>query len=179
MENMGYSVTELCKLGGISRSAYYKWLNRTDSPNDVLNKKIAEKIENMHAELPDMGYRRLRDTLEHDENICVNEKRILRICRKKKIQSIVKGRHNCCTKPASDPAYVAENVLNREFQTEKPNEKWVTDVTEFKYGTGTESAGKIYLSAIMDLCDKRPVSYVISDHNDNLLVFDTFDMAVK
>ena len=63
---MGYSVTELCKLGGISRSAYYKWLNRTDSPNDVLNKKIAEKIENMHAELPDMGYRRLRDTLEHD-----------------------------------------------------------------------------------------------------------------
>lgn len=176
---MGYSVMELCRLGGISRASYYKWLNRTDSPNDVLNKKIAEKIETMHAEHPDMGYRCLRDTLEHDENICVNEKRVLRICRKKKIQSIVKGRHNCCTKPASDPAYVAENILNREFETDKPNEKWVTDVTEFKYGVGTENAGKIYLSAIIDLCDKRPVSYVISDHNDNLLVFDTFDMAVK
>lgn len=144
-----------------------------------MNKKIAEKIEVIHAEHPDMGYRRLRDVLEHDEKICVNDKRVLRICRKKKIQSIVKGRHNCCTKPASDPAYVAENKLNRNFQAERLNEKWVTDVTEFKYGIGTETAGKIYLSAILDLCGKRPVSYVISDHNDNKLVFDTFDLAVK
>ena len=126
-----------------------------------------------------MGYRRLRDTLEHDENISVNDKRVLRICRKKKIQSIIKGRHNCCTKPASDPAYVAENILNREFDAERPNEKWVTDVTEFKYGIGTEHAGKIYLSAIIDLCDKRPVSYIISDHNDNPLVLDTFDAAIE
>ncbi|MFA9379123.1 MAG: DDE-type integrase/transposase/recombinase [Lachnotalea sp.] len=82
------------------------------------------------------------------------------------------------TKPASDPAYVAENVLNREFTAKRPNEKWVTDVSEFKYGIGTENAGKIYLSAIIDLCDKRPVSYVFSDHNDNPLVFETFDVAV-
>ena len=150
-----------------------------DSPNDELNKTIASKIETMHAEHPDMGYRRLRDVLAHDENIHINEKRVLRICRKKKIQSIVKGSHNCCTKPASDPAYVAENILNREFAAERPNEKWVTDVTEFKYGVGTENAGKIYLSAIIDLCDRRPVSYVISDHNDNPLVFETFDNAVR
>ncbi len=169
----------MCRLGGVSRAAYYKWLNHTDSPNDALNKRIAERIESMHTEHPDMGYRRLRDALEHDEDICVNEKRVLRICRKKKIQSIVKGRHNCCTKPTSDPAYVAENILNREFGAERPNEKCVTDVTEFKYGVGTETAGKIYLSAIIDLCDKRPVSYIISDHNDNPLVFDTFDYAIK
>ncbi|MFL0198222.1 IS3 family transposase [Clostridium sp. WILCCON 0269] len=90
----------------------------------------------------------------------------------------LKGRHNCCTKPASAPAYVAENILNREFNAEHPNEKWVTDVSEFKYGIGTKNAGKIYLSAIIDLCDKRHVSYIISDHNDNPLVFDTFDAAV-
>jgi transposase InsO family protein len=178
-ENKGYSVSDLCKLGKVSRAAYYKWANRVDSPNDILNKTIADKITSMHAEHPDMGYRRLRDALEHDEDIYVNDKRVLRICREKKIQSIVKGKHNCCTKPATDPAYVAENILNREFDAQKPNEKWVTDVTEFKYGVGTENTGKIYLSAIIDLCDKRPVSYVISDHNDNPLVFDTFDAAVK
>ena len=174
----GYSLASLCKQGEVSRAAYYKWLNRKDSPNDKPNKIIAEKVDAIHAEHPDMGYRRLRDTLEHDENIDVNEKRVLRICRKKKIQSIVKGKHNCCTKPASDPAYVAENILNREFKAERPNEKWVTDVSVFKYGVGTENVGKIYLSAIIDLCDKRPVSYVISDHNDNPLVFDTFDAAI-
>ncbi len=178
-ENKEYSVLELCKLGRVSRAAYYKWLNRIDSPNDKLNKIIAKKIEQMHTEHPDMGYRRLRDALAHDENIHVNDKRVLRLCRKKKIQSVVKGRHNCCTKPASDPAYVAENILNREFEAGHPNEKWVTDVTEFKYGTGTEESGKVYLSAIIDLCDKRPVSYVISDHNDNPLVFETFDIAVR
>lgn len=126
-----------------------------------------------------MGYRRLRDTLEHDEGICVNDKRVLRICQKKKIQSIIKGKHNCCTRPAANPAYIAENILNREFSAEKPNEKWVTDVTEFKYGVGTEHMGKLYLSAIIDLCDKRPVSYIISAHNDNPLVLNTFDKAVK
>lgn len=177
-EEKGYCVASLCKLGEVSRSAYYKWLNRKDNPNDKLNKIIAEKVEALHLEHPDMGYRRLRDTLEHDEGIIVNEKRVLRICRKRKIQSIIKGKHNSCTNPASDPAYVAENILNREFKAAHPNEKWVTDVSVFKYGAGTEKAGKIYLSAIIDLCDKRPVSYVISDYNDNPLVFDTFDAAI-
>ena len=177
-EGKGYSVTALCKLGKISRAAFYKWLNRKDSSNDVLNKRIAAKIESIHSEHPDMGYRRLRDALEHDEGIEVNDKRVLRICRKKHIQSIVKGKHNCCTKPASDPAYVAENTLNREFKAETPNQKWVTDVSEFKYGIHTQNVGKVYLSVILDLCDKRPVSYVISDHNDNPLVLDTFDTAV-
>ena len=60
----------------------------------------------------------IRDTLAHDYKIAVNDKRVLRICRKKKIQSYIKHRYNCCTKPASDPAYVAENILNREFKSD-------------------------------------------------------------
>lgn len=90
---------------------------------------LAKKIEQLHGEHPDMGYRRIRDTLAHDQGIEVNDKRILRICRKKKIQSIIKHRYNCCTRPAVDPAYIAENILNREFTAEHSNEKWVTDVT--------------------------------------------------
>lgn len=78
-EEKGYSVTSLCKLGGVSRAAYYKWLNSKDSPGDKLNKIIAEKVEAIYAEHPDMEYRRLRDTLEHDEKIEVNEKRVLLI----------------------------------------------------------------------------------------------------
>ena len=84
-----------------------------------------------------------------------------------------------CTKPASDPAYVAENILNREFKADSINEEWVTDVSEFKYGTGEDDKkGKIYLSVILDLCNRRPVAFVYSSNNDNSLVFDTFDKAV-
>ena len=133
-----YSVKSLCMIGHITRASYYKWKNRVDNENDVLNKRIAEKMEQIHDEHPDMGYRRIRDILEHDYNIKVNDKRVLRICRKKKIRSIIKHRYNCCTKPASDPAYVAENILNREFHADKLNEKWVTDVSEFKYGSGED-----------------------------------------
>lgn len=179
-EHNDYPISHLCKLGNITRASYYKWRKRPDSENDVLNRRIADTVEEIHAEHPDMGYRRIRDTLAHDHGIDVNDKRILRICRKKRIRSIIKHRYNCCTKPASDPAYIAENVLNREFHADNPNEKWVTDVSEFKYGTGDdEQKGKIYLSVILDLCDKRPVSYVYSNCNDNPLVFNTFDKAIE
>jgi transposase InsO family protein len=93
------------------------------------------------------------------------------------IQSTVKFKSQGCTKPASAPEYVAENILNRNFYAGLPNGKWLTDVTEFKYVQGSETH-KLYLSAILDLCDRRIVSFVISDHNDNRLVFDTFDAAV-
>lgn len=51
-------------------------------------------------------------------------------------------------------------------------------MTEFKYGTTFDNVHKLYLSAILDLCDRRPVAYVIGDSNNNALVFETFDMAV-
>ena len=51
-------------------------------------------------------------------------------------------------------------------------------VTEFKYGTSFDDIHKLYLSVILDLCDRRPVAYVLGDSNNNQLVFDTFDQAV-
>jgi putative transposase len=74
----------------------------------------------------------------------------------------------------SVPPHVAENILNRNFQAEHPNEKWITDVTEFKYGTSK----KAYLSAIRDLYDGAIVSYVFGHRNNNRLVFKTLDQAI-
>mgnify|MGYP000771834686 CR=1 FL=1 len=108
----------------------------------------------------------------------MNDKRVLRICRKKNIKSTIKYSNNGCTRQASNPQFIAENVLNREFYADAPNEKWLTDVTEFKYYIGQEKH-KVYLSAILDLYDRRIVSYVISDSNNNALVFDTFDKAIE
>lgn len=63
--------------------------------------------------------------------------------------------------------------MNREFTAKKTNEKWVTDVTEFKYG----SSKKAYLSAILDLYDGSIVSYVLGHSNNSDLVFKTLDQA--
>lgn len=83
-EHDDYPVSEMCRILGIGRSAYYKWISCGNSRNDTLNELISQKVEEIHAEHPDMGYRRIRDTLEHDHDINVNDKRILRVCRKKK-----------------------------------------------------------------------------------------------
>jgi transposase InsO family protein len=147
------------------------------SPRQKLNEEIAEKLEQIHTESPDKGYRRLRDDLEVYHNIPVNDKRVLRICRKKRIKSTIKYKNNGCTRQASNPQYIAENLLNREFHADKPNEEWLTDVTEFKWYEGVE-VHKVYLSAILDLYDRRIVSFVIRDRNDNPLVFRTFDKAI-
>lgn len=108
----------------------------------------------------------------------VNDKRVLRICRAKSIQSTIKHANHGCTRHAPHSQYIAENILNRQFHADKPNEKWLTDVTEFKYYVGLE-VHKVYLSAILDLYDRRIVSFIIRDSNDLLLVFDTLDAAVK
>ena len=115
--------------------------------------------------------------MERYHDIDVNDKRVLRICRKLNIKSTIKYSNNGCTRQSVNPQYIAENILNREFTASAPNEKWLTDVTEFHYYIGIEKR-KVYLSAILDLYDRRIVSYVIRDSNNNALVFDTVDEAL-
>ena len=134
-------------------------------------------MEKIHTENPDKGYRRIKDDLAHDHKLNVNEKRVLRICRSLDIKSTIKYRNNGCTRQAANPQHIADNVLNRQFHASARNLKWLRDVTEFKYYIGPE-VRKIYLSAILDLYDRRIVSYIIRDRNDNPLVFDTLDAAI-
>ena len=169
---------EACEMLHVSRASYYRWLSGKKSTRTAENEAIAEKIEQIHMESPDKGYRRINDDLRHDHDIHVNDKRVLRICRKKNIKSTIKYGNHGCTRRAKNPQYIAENVLNRNFHAKVPNEKWLTDVTEFKWYEGTETH-KVYLSAILDLYDRRIVSFVIGERNDNPLVFKTFDKAVK
>lgn len=166
----------LCEYLHLSRGAYYRWLKNPVSYSEKYNKEISEEIKDIHEAHPDMGYRRIRDELDKKHGIAVNDKRVLRICRKERIQSTIKWKPKSCTRSSNDPAHIARNYLNRDFHADAPNEKWLTDVTEFKYYIGIE-VHKVYLSAILDLYDRRIVAFKIGDHNDNPLVMDTFDEA--
>lgn len=168
-----YPVWVLCQIAEISRSAYYKWLHRKKSHNELENENLLILIKEAYEEKDGiLGYRQITIRLRREHNLKVNYKRIYRlmkivglksVCRKKKYNYI-----------KSTPEVTAENVLNRDFKAENTCEKWLTDVTEFKYGDGK----KAYLSAILDLGDRSIVSYVIGHSNNNALVFETFDFAV-
>ena len=176
-EEYRYPVEPCCDILHISRNAYYRWASGKKSSRQEENEKIAGIAEQIHNESPDKGYRRIRDELFRNYGIQISDKKALRICRSRDIKSTIKYANHGCTRNASNPQYLAENVLNREFHAEKPNEKWLTDVTEFKWYEGAE-VHKVYLSAILDLYDRRIVSYVIRNSNDNPLVFDTIDAAI-
>ena len=89
------------------------------------------------------------------------------------LYSVIRRKSNSCT-IRSPKEQAAENILNRDFGATQINQKWLTDVTEFKYGMDE----KAYLSAILDLCDRRIVSFVLGHKNNNELVFETFDIAL-
>ncbi|MBB3114804.1 transposase InsO family protein [Paenibacillus phyllosphaerae] len=128
---------------------------------------IYEKVERT------FGYRQLTLHMRRGTGKTINHKRVYRLMKVKGIQSVIRRKKKKYAH--STPQQVAENVLNRKFQASVPNEKWLTDVTEFKYGHGQ----KAYLSAILDLHDKSIVAYVLGRSNNNPLVFQTLKLALQ
>lgn len=137
--------------------------------NDRLLILIREAYEEKDGIL---GYRQMTIKLNREHHLKVNYKRIYRLMNIIGLKSVCRKRKYNYIK--STPEITAENVLNRKFTAEHTEEKWLTDVTEFKCGPGH----KAYLSAILDLGDRSIVSYVIGHSNNNALVFETFDLAI-
>ena len=144
-------------------------MNREPSTRETQNKEIIEVMKEIQEKVDGIfGYRQMKLQLDRKFGK-VNHKRILRLMKLSGIQSVIRKKKYYYK--YSSPQHVAENVLNREFTAENPNEKWVTDVTEFKY----DSSKKAYLSAIRDLYDGSIVSFVLGHSNNNSLVFQTLD----
>lgn len=175
-ETEKYPVKKLCAILGINRSSYYKWSKREPSTKQMENEKIISWIKELYEQRNGiLGYRQMTITINRVHNVSYNKKRIRRLMQILDLKSVCRIKKK--TYIPSTPETEADNVLNRKFYADAPNEKWLTDVTEFKYYVGPE-VRKLYLSAILDLYDKRIVAYNIADSNNNQLVFDNFDEAV-
>lgn len=175
-DTRSYPITKLCAALHIPRSSYYKWLKREKNSNELLNEQIIEWIKTLYTEQNGiLGYRQMTIAINRNYQTHFNKKRIRRLMRALQLQSVCRKKRKNYT--PSTPEITAENILNRNFRADKPNEKWLTDVTEFKWYRGPE-VHKLYLSAILDLYDRRIVAYKIGTSNNNKLVFDTLDDAV-
>ena len=175
----GYSIKEICLALKLNRSSYYKWKKRVQSKSELLNVQITEYIKDFYEESNGvLGYRQMNIVINREKSDelphSVNVKRVRRIMRILGLKSVIRRKRPDYIK--STPEITAENVLKRDFKATVPFEKWLTDVTEFKYYVGGE-VKKPYLSAILDLYDRRIIAYKIGDSNNNELVFTTFDEA--
>lgn len=173
-ETEKWCIKWMCKQLEISRATYYKWLNREIPEQELENIKLAGLIKEYDERFGHiLGYRRMTSWINHFNHTNHGKKRVHRIMKKLGIHSVIRKKKKKYA--FSAPETTAENKLGRDFYATAPNLKWSTDVTEFKI-SGEKK--KLYLSAILDLYDRYPVSYVISCRNDNKLVFKTFDKAI-
>lgn len=167
----------MCQQLDITRAAYYKWLHReipkAEQENILLAQLIREYDDRFNHIL---GYRRMTLYINRLNNKHYGKNRVHRIMKVINIHSVIRRKRK--KYQSSTPETTAENILNRNFFAKAPNEKWATDVTEFKWYEGPV-VHKLYLSAILDLYDLSPVAWVVSRRNDNKLVLDTFEKAIR
>lgn len=165
----------MCQILDVKRANYYKWLHHKKSRRDIDNEELSELIKK-YDEMFDhtLGYRMMRDRINRDEDKHYSDKQVYKIMNILGIKSRIRSQRKSCTVRKQNNT--ADNNLKRDFNASKPNEKWCGDVTEFKYGKKNEK--KLYLSVFLDLYDRSPVGYEMSDHNDNPLVYNSFNKAM-
>ena len=156
-----YSISEMCRFFDVSRSGYYDYVKRMDvrAWDLPLAEKIRECQEHSHSTY---GYRRVHIWLER-QGIHKNPKTVLRVMQKYNLLSEVRRKkyHNY-----TNGIYKYPNHLARDFHADRPNQKWVTDISYIRTGQGF-----LYLSVIRDLYDNSIVAYKTgTEQNINLVL---------
>ena len=166
-----YSLPNLCRKLCISRSSYYyqeKAIHAEDKYHDIRT-KICELFRNNYDAF---GYRKIYALLKR-EGTTLSEKVVRRIMREEGLVVKVHRRRKYNSyKGEISPA--VENLINRDFHADKPNQKWLTDITEFSI-----EAGKVYLSPIIDCLDGMPVSWTLGTSPNARLANTMLKQAIK
>lgn len=163
---------ELLKLAEIPRSTFYYWVNKIKNKIDkyAIEKEEIKDIFNKNKGR--YGYRRI--TLElRNRGYIINHKTVFRLMKQLGLKSIQRPKRKY-NSYQGEVGKIAENLINRDFNAQKPNEKWVTDVTEFKV-----KDQKLYLSPIVDLFNGEVISYNLSRHPVFNQVVDMLQKAFK
>ncbi len=149
-----YPLAMLLEIAQLPRATFYYHLKQSAKPDKY--KSAKEEITAIyHENKGRYGYRRVTSELRK-QNIPLNHKTVQRLMKEMGIVCRVRMKKYHSYK--GEVGKVAPNLLGRDFHADKPNQKWVTDVTEFHlFGE------KLYLSPILDLHSRDIVSYVISE----------------
>ena len=165
-----YDLRMLLEIAQLPRATFYYHLKRMGKEDKYARAKEEITII-FHENKGRYGYRRITDEL-HNRNFHLNHKTVQRLM--KELGLVCRVRMKKYRSYKGEVGRIAPNLLNRDFHAEKPNQKWVTDVTEFSlFGE------KIYLSPILDLCSSDLVSYTISDRPVLSMVTTMLDKAFE
>jgi putative transposase len=167
-----YPISRICVLLDISRSGYYAWKNRKPNQREHVNQAMLDHIRRIHK-MYRKAYGSPRVYLQlKSEGYSCNRKKVARLMRQDGLRGQRKYRRVITTN-SNHSFPVAPNLLNRDFHAEKPNQKWVGDITYIP-----TAEGWLYLASVLDLFSRKIVGWEMSDQIDADLVEKALRMAL-
>ena len=158
----------MCAVLEISKRTYYKYRNKEDKDyyDYLIIKEIFDESKGTY------GYRRVCEGLKIKYGVIFNHKKVQRIMNKYNLKPeyIKRIRPNNYKRIEEN---IKTNIVNRQFKANKENQIWCTDITYLIFGNK-----RCYLSTIIDLYDRKVVTYKISKFNNNYLVISTLNEAI-
>ena len=163
-----YPISVMCRFFGVSRSGYYDFIRRLNRPEK--DAVLAEEIRQLRDKsFGTYGYRRMQIALAA-KGLHYNPKTVLRVMRKYNLLSEIRRRRKWVNMGQQMHRY--RNLLNRQFKADRPNHKWVTDISYIHTNQGV-----LYLSMIRDLYDNSIVAYKTRTEQTINLVLDTIRLG--
>lgn len=158
-----FTTSDICECFGIPRSTYYRWKSGLSHEIPELHQLIISICKQLSHRI---GHRKVKEILRKDYDVKVNRKTVQKVMQKYEIQCRVKVKRQKYI--AGESKIIVPNLLNQDFKADKPNQKWVTDITYLPYGPKM-----LYLSTIMDLYNNEVIAYKISDTQSVDFVLET------
>ncbi len=173
-EQRWHGVDRLCRALGVTRGGYWAWLKRRPSARKLGDSMLLADVQRIYGEgRGKYGSPRIHDALTKAGKPC-GKKRVERLMRENGIEAKLGKKHKPVTTDSAHNMPVALNVLNRQFQRERPNDAWVTDTTYI-----WTQEGWLYLAVILDLFSRRVVGWSMDERNDTGLVLRALHMAAQ
>lgn len=167
-----YSIEKMVDLLGVSRSGYYKHASNKIGARKIRDNELSEKTKvSFENSRKSYGVNRIHEDLK-EQGERVGKKRISRLMGKNQLIPKRKKLFKITTKSNSDNT-AAPNILNQDFTADKPNNKWVSDITYI-----WTASGWLYVAAIMDLYSRKVVGLSMNKRMTRQLVIDAFNNAI-
>ncbi len=168
-----YGVKAMCRVLGVSRSGYYAWRNRAESPRTQANERLLVQIrEEYQLSRKTYGSPRIHAALRR-KGVSCSRKRVARLMYLDQIVARPARRFVPHTTQRNPEARPAPNLLNQDFSSPAPDRKWVSDMTYID-----TAEGWLYLASILDLYSRRVVGWAMDEHMETSLVQQAWNMAV-
>ena len=166
-------VTRMCKALNVSPSGFYTWRSRPVSAREMANRELVKKIEAVYNDSYETyGSPRVYHELKAQDVAC-SENRVARLMRLRGLRAKQVRRYKTTTK-RNKKHPVAPNLLKRDFTTERPDQKWLTDITYIP-----TQEGWLYLAVILDLYNRGIVGWAMSERMTSSLTISALKMAIR